>query len=126
MVTFVSYAEIRNAPPMPILVIQNFQNWWAAGSDYDYEVQWTTHNIGKDYERVFIQFISEDGKYMMAQGVKNNGKYTLKPVRHRVYDIEGKVLTDGGYLLRVCAYKTKDMGEAVCDTRGSLEINYEG
>jgi hypothetical protein len=126
MITLVSYAEIMSVVSVPILVIQNFQNWWAAGNDYDYEVQWTTYDMSDEYDWVFIQFISEDGKYMLARDVKNNGKSTLEPIRRRVYDLEGKVLTDGGYILMVCAYKTKDMSESVCDTRGPLEINYEG
>ncbi len=126
MISFVSHISIASAAPVPILVIQNFQNWWAAGNDYDYEVRWITYDMNDEYDWVFIQFISEDGKYMMAQDVKNNGKYTLEPIRRRVYDLEGKVLSDGGYMLRICAYKTKDTSDRVCDIRGPLEINYEG
>lgn len=125
MITAASFAQIKSVDATPTLTIQNFQNWWAAGSNLEYQVHWVTQNLGQDYEQVFIQFTSVDGKYTLAQGIKNNGKFVLKPIRRRVYDLEGRVLVDGGYTLVVCAYKGKDFNNRVCDTRSFVEINYE-
>ncbi len=125
LINSVSFAEIKRVSPVPALTIQKFQNWWAAGSNLEYQVHWTTQNLGQEYDQVFIQFRSVDGKYTLAQSVKNDGKFVLEPIDRRVYDLEKRILDDGGYTLVVCAYKEKDRNSQVCDSRSSVEINYE-